>query len=286
MASSARLSVVLGPLLLTLLAPAALPGSGDANGAPLTAWWDDNSNGVATTRVERRLGTDTVFVAIADVPPGLTTYLDASVDPGSTYCYRALAWDADGVSPYSDEACATSSYDGYDLSVSVSKAGTGDGTVTSTPAGIDCGSACSATYSASTTVTLTATPAPGSAFDGWSGGCAGTNVCTFAGNTPVTVTATFSPVFVSPTPVSYTLTVAKSGPGAVMSSPAGINCGSDCSEAFSSGTLITLTAKPNKNGVAFAGWSGGGCSGSSLTCLVSPQAATTVSATFKNGKGK
>jgi hypothetical protein len=50
--------------------------------------------------------------------------------------------------------------------------------------------------------------------------------------------------------------------------------------------VITLTAKPTRNGAAFTGWSGGGCSGSSLTCLVSPQAATTVSATFKSGKRK
>jgi hypothetical protein len=91
---------------------AALLGTGEASGAQLTASWVDNSNGVATTRLERRLGTDVAFAAIADVPPGMTVYVDASVSPGTTYCYRALAYNADGVSPYSGETCATSSNQG------------------------------------------------------------------------------------------------------------------------------------------------------------------------------
>jgi hypothetical protein len=91
---------------------AALLGTGEASGAQLTASWVDNSNGVATTRLERRLGTDVAFAAIADVPPGMTVYVDASVSSGTTYCYRALAYNADGVSPYSGETCATSSNQG------------------------------------------------------------------------------------------------------------------------------------------------------------------------------
>src|SRR5437762_2604502 len=74
--------------------------------------------------------------------------------------------------------------------VTVSKAGTGTGTVTSTPAGINCGTVCSVTSLAGTLVTLVAIPDFGSVFAGWSGGsCAGTTPCIFAGNAPVTVTA-------------------------------------------------------------------------------------------------
>jgi hypothetical protein len=51
---------------------------------------------------------------------------------------------------------------------------TGDGRVTSAPAGIDCGTACSASYDASTLVTLTAASGAGYVFDGWSGACSGT----------------------------------------------------------------------------------------------------------------
>lgn len=59
---------------------------------------------------------------------------------------------------------ATSTY-----TLSVSKAGTGSGTVTSSPAGISCGADCSEPYSSGTSVILTATAASGSTFAGWSG---------------------------------------------------------------------------------------------------------------------
>jgi DNA-binding beta-propeller fold protein YncE len=51
----------------------------------------------------------------------------------------------------------------------VTKAGAGQGTLTSAPAGIDCGSACIAEYDTGSEVTITAAPAPGSVFSGWSG---------------------------------------------------------------------------------------------------------------------
>jgi uncharacterized repeat protein (TIGR01451 family) len=56
-------------------------------------------------------------------------------------------------------------------SLAVSKSGTGLGTLTSTPAGIDCGATCVATFPSGTAVTLAATPTPGSRFVGWSGDC-------------------------------------------------------------------------------------------------------------------
>jgi subtilisin family serine protease len=77
-----------------------------------------------------------------------------------------------------------------------------------------------------------------------------------------------------------TLTVGKSGTGSgsVTSSPAGINCGATCSHAFADGTPVTLTATP-ATGSSFAGWSGGGCSGTS-TCVVTLNESTSVTATF------
>ncbi|CAN5867248.1 hypothetical protein BH18ACT6_BH18ACT6_10000 [soil metagenome] len=47
--------------------------------------------------------------------------------------------------------------------------------------------------------------------------------------------------------------------GTVTSSPTGINCGTDCTEAYSNGTVVTLTATPAA-GSTFAGWSGA-CTG-------------------------
>ena len=63
--------------------------------------------------------------------------------------------------------------------LTVSKTGTGKGTVTSTPTGINCGTDCSEMYDFGTDITLTADPADNSVFIGWSGGdCTGTGVCT------------------------------------------------------------------------------------------------------------
>jgi hypothetical protein len=40
-----------------------------------------------------------------------------------------------------------------------------------------------------------------------------------------------------------TLSISKSGNGTITSNPAGINCGGDCSENYTSGTNVTLTVK-------------------------------------------
>jgi len=60
--------------------------------------------------------------------------------------------------------------------LTVTKSGTGSGTVTS-PAGISFGSDCSETYSSGIVVTLSRTAAPGPTFAGWSGPCTGTGAC-------------------------------------------------------------------------------------------------------------
>lgn len=76
------------------------------------------------------------------------------------------------------------------------------------------------------------------------------------------------------------LTVSRtgSGSGAVTSAPAGIDCGADCSHAFESGSVVDLSAAAAA-GSTFAGWSGGGCSGTGV-CTVTMDAATSVEATF------
>ncbi|MEW6419257.1 MAG: LamG-like jellyroll fold domain-containing protein [Nitrospirota bacterium] len=71
----------------------------------------------------------------------------------------------------------------------------------------------------------------------------------------------------------YTLTVNKSGTGsgAVISSPAGITCGSDCLESYDPGTVVTLKATADAGSVV-TGWSGSGCSGP-VTCTVTKRSA-------------
>ena len=85
----------------------------------------------------------------------------------------------------------------------VTKSGDGAGTVTSSPAGIDCGATCSASYNAGTSVTLTASSPPGSTFVGWSGaGCSGTGACAVTMNAAQSVNAQFNQVVAPPTILS------------------------------------------------------------------------------------
>jgi len=77
--------------------------------------------------------------------------------------------------------------------LSVDKAGTGSGTITSSDGKINCGSDCVAIYNAGAGVTLTAEEDPGSIFVGWSGGgCSGTGFCEITMNADAVVTATFT----------------------------------------------------------------------------------------------
>ncbi len=59
------------------------------------------------------------------------------------------------------------------FTLNVLKKDFGGGSVTSAPAGINCGAVCSAVFSTGTVITLTAVPSPGSVFDGWGGACSG-----------------------------------------------------------------------------------------------------------------
>ncbi len=159
----------------------------------------------------------------------------------------------------------------YTLSVGKS----GSGTVTSAQPGINCGFDCSETYGAGTSVTLHAAADPGSSFAGWSGDCAGSGSCNLTMTAARSVTATFNTAA-----ATYSLSVSRNGNGAgtVTSSPGGISCGANCSASYSAGTVVTLSAAPAA-GSSFAGWSGGGCSGTG-SCIVNLGADTAVTATF------
>jgi alpha-tubulin suppressor-like RCC1 family protein len=98
--------------------------------------------------------------------------------------------------------------------LSVNRAGTGSGSVTSTPSGIDCGATCSAAYNGDTVVTLTAIPAGGAAFAGW-GGCdrvSGTT-CTVTMNAARSVTASFGAAVVSAPVLRWQYGGCTPGPG-------------------------------------------------------------------------
>jgi hypothetical protein len=75
--------------------------------------------------------------------------------------------------------------------LSIVKIGAGTGTITSSPAGINCGATCTGGFPNDTVVTLTVAAGPNSAFRGWSNGCSSTGPCEVTMNANVTRTANF-----------------------------------------------------------------------------------------------
>ncbi len=73
----------------------------------------------------------------------------------------------------------------------VTRSGSGSGSVSSSPAGLQCGTNCAEKVQPGAEQTLTATPAAGSTFAGWSGACTGTAPCVVAPSLGATVTARF-----------------------------------------------------------------------------------------------
>lgn len=208
------------------------------------------------------------------VPAGTQLTLTAAPTPPSTF----VGWS--GGSCNGTAGCtitvggdvAIGAAFALDYTLVVQKQGTGAGTVTSTPAGINCGADCNETYAANTVVSLTASPSAGSTFAGWGGACNGTGACSVTLDTAKSVTATFNlPVY------TLTVTHAGTGGGRTISSPAGINCTADCSESYVSGTMVTLNAGAAV-GSTFNGFSGA-CAGSS-PCTVTMSQARSVTATF------
>ncbi len=124
--------------------------------------------------------------------PDATTHIigSQSVSPSSTATYTLYCVNAQGEMYDVSKSVTVTVASSYALTVG--KAGTGAGTITSTPAGISCGATCSASYSSGTSVTLSASPSFGSTFSGWSGACTGTGTCSFTMNSAKSVTATFA----------------------------------------------------------------------------------------------
>lgn len=165
--------------------------------------------------------------------------------------------------------------DGYALSVSTS----GHGVLSSTPAGIDCGTTCTANFPANEQVTLTAVADSGYRLDSWGGACAATPASSNSCTLPMDAAQSVSVTFAETTTPNVTLSVSVAGPGLVIGD--GIECPNDCTTAYAQGDIITLTAVPDA-GATFTGW-GGACAVGSDTpiCILTMDQARNVTATFE-----
>ncbi len=146
----------------------SLTASADARGgaSPAIEWLSANA-GVATVTSEG---------VVQGVAEGATEIMARSVFDPSKH----------------DEILATVVASSAQTMLTVTREGFGAGTVTSDPAGIDCGAACAAAFAQGTSVTLTAAAASGSLFFGWSGACSGmSSTCTVSMTEARSVTATF-----------------------------------------------------------------------------------------------
>jgi hypothetical protein len=141
----------------------------------------------------------------------------------------------------------------FDLHVTIN--GPGSGAVTSIPAGIDCDSTCLAAFKSGQSVQLQAKAGPASVFAGWSGDCSGSS-----SSTTVAIDANkgCGAIF-SPKTATLTVRTAGDGSGTVISDPAGVDCGTACSNAFGFGSSVTLNARSDPDSI-FMYWTGS-CSG-------------------------
>jgi hypothetical protein len=266
---------------------------GDGKMEPLFAveWTPDNG---ARPAVTAREGLGNYFVAWEQVDSAKTRDIAARLATGyaAKDPYFSLAGTVSGAK---HAATATGEY-GTVLTVfesttlgsddiwgrmfgdvhSVNVTVTQGGNVSSSPSGITCSPTCSAEFLANSTVKLTAIVQAGWEFTGWGGACSGTALdCQLTVDGAKSVSATFAER-------KWTLQVTKTGQGMVSSSPPGINCGSDCSDEYTVGTTVTLSAQP-QTGWLFKEW-GQACSGTAPTCQVSGNGLKLVSATFERPK--
>jgi len=133
-------------------------------------------------------------------------------------------------------------------------------------------SVCSGTYEAGRKVILTADPAPHYQAQWEEGQC-------LSNPTPsecvVEVPDAGATVGVAFVPATHSLAIHIEGAGAGT-----VSCdGGACAAVYPEGVTISLKATPGPSS-SFAGFSGGGCSGSSATCSIILEADTTVSARF------
>jgi hypothetical protein len=127
--------------------------------------WDAECCSVASYMLERADASGTFVVAASGIEATATSHTDIGLAPLTTYTYRLTGRNRSGASAPAVVTTTTLAAAPVTLTVTVN----GNGTVTSEPAGIDCGSDCSESYAFGTAVRLTPTPGADQQFAGFGG---------------------------------------------------------------------------------------------------------------------
>ncbi len=142
------------------------------------------------------MGIDCGFTCSASFAANTAVTLTAFTSNGSTFDGWGGACSGTGTCSVSMTAAqyVTATFTLRTYNLIVTKVGSGAGTVTSVPGGINCGSTCVYSFNYGTPITLTAAHAEGSIFAGWLGaGCSGTTgICVVTIIDTTYLTATFN----------------------------------------------------------------------------------------------
>ena len=240
------------PLTLTMDGDKTLTANYLLNTYTLTV---NATNGTVTKLPDQSAYDHDTVVQLTAVPATGYHFLDWTGDASGTELTTSVTMDGN------KSVTANFAINRYTLTIL--RAGSGAGVVTSIPSDINCGSTCSAMFNYGQVVSLTATPNSTSSFYGWSGdlsGAVGTQSVTMDGDK--SVVATFNEV-------RYTLTVASVN-GTVTKVPD--------AATYLVGTAVQLTASPS-TGYHFVNWTGD-TSGTELTTSVTMDGDKSVTANF------
>jgi Pro-kumamolisin, activation domain/PASTA domain/IPT/TIG domain/Divergent InlB B-repeat domain len=186
------------------------PGSGPANGGTSVTITGENLGCVTNISFGNATAEDTTnAAALLDCGSTNTVTVTAPVHAVGTVQVTLQTVESDATGA----PAATGSYrytQAPKQNLIVHESGNGSGKVTSSPAGISCGSTCSHQFAFGTAVTLKANARTGSAFAGWSGACSGKSSCKLTMNEALTATAKFiHKNCVVPNVIGKTLSAAK-----------------------------------------------------------------------------
>ncbi|MEQ8277230.1 MAG: hypothetical protein RMA76_19660 [Deltaproteobacteria bacterium] len=178
------------PCTVAMNTASSVTATFDLNREPLTVTLQGSGAGNVTSDV----GTiDCPGICSHDYPLGTSVMLAATPDAAS----RFVGWG--GACSGGSPQCAVDVTGPTDVTaefvatrtLQIVKVGSGDGVVSSQPAGIDCGATCTTGFDDGAMVTLSAVPDANSYFVEWTGACSGASTCSVSMTSARSVTARF-----------------------------------------------------------------------------------------------